>query len=337
MVHVPVANIAEIDAEAPGREDIAAAVESLRADGVVILRRAVDPSLLTSLNEMVAGWHERFLAGDVQNYSLGEETATIIPEIWEDAFTEPRELQGFRKWNVATLDRRILPLIDAEPLYDVIHRFIGPDLMVSKTQMIVLPPDCLDSPFLHTDAGAMADIVESMEASPVMVSAQVFLTDLPEPGMGNFTCVPGSHQRRYPWSPDNPTRSQIGGPLGQDIPTDIRRQVLARAGDIAVFIHSLWHGVTTNTSPSPRRSVILSYAKPFVRPYDYERTPQTVLEHGSPRQRLLFGDLGGWAWRPGCYYHLPQDYLKTLAPSSDKASPSPRTATSAAAEQVHGE
>ena len=315
MNQVPVSDIAEIDAESLGQE-VAAAQESLHADGVVIVRQAVDSSLLASLQEMVADWHEQFLTGYVHNYSLGEETATVIPEIWEDEFTEPRELQGFRKWNVAGLDQRIIPLIDAAPLYDVIHAFIGPDLMVSKTQMIVLPPNCLDSPFLHTDAGGMADIVENLDASPVMVSAQVFLTDLPEPGMGNFTCVPGSHRRRYPWSPDNPRRSQIGGPLGQDIPMDIRRQVLARAGDVAVFIHSLWHGVTTNASPDARRSVILSYAKPFVRPYDYERTPQTVLEHGTWRQRLLFGDLGGWAWRPGCFYHLPTEYLDALEPGS---------------------
>ena len=312
MTDVPVADITEFDAEQVSAE----AVQALRRDGVVMLRRAVDDDLLTRLDQMVKGWHDQFLAGEVQNYSLGEETATIIPDIWQDAFTERRELQGFRKWNVAGLDERVLPLVDSAPLYDVVHGFIGPDLMVTKTQMIVLPPGCLDSPFLHTDAGSMADIVESMDASPVMVSVQVFLTDLPQPGMGNFTCVPGSHQRRYPWSPDNPTRSQIAGPLGQDIPTDIRRQVLAQAGDAVVFIHSLWHGVTTNTSPQPRRSVILSYAKPFVRAYDYEDTPPKVVEHGSPRQRLLFGDLGGWSWRPGCFYHLPEDYLTTLAPDA---------------------
>ena len=238
MTKVPVADIAEIDVAESGQDGVTAAVESLRRDGVVILRRAVDPSTVARLQDMVEDWHSRFLAGQVENYSLGEE--------------------------------------------------------VTKTRMIVLPPDCLDSPFLHTDAESLADIVENPDASPVMVSAQVFLSDLPTPGMGNFTCVPGSHRQRYPWSPDNPTRSQLGGPLGQDIPMDIRRQVLANAGDAVVFIHSLWHGATSNTSPSPRRSVIVAYAKPFVRPYGYERTPQLVLDHGTRRQRLLFGDLGGW-------------------------------------------
>jgi hypothetical protein len=64
----------------------------------------------------------------------------------------------------------------------------------------------------------------------------------------------------------------------------------------------------------------MSYAKPFVRPYDYQTTPATVTEHGTPRQRLLFGDLGDWGWRPGCFYHYPEDYLKTLTPDDASGS-----------------
>ena len=45
MVDVPVTGIAEVDVAMSGRDGIAAAVESLRSDGVVILRRAVDPMI----------------------------------------------------------------------------------------------------------------------------------------------------------------------------------------------------------------------------------------------------------------------------------------------------
>ncbi len=133
--------------------------------------------------------------------------------------------------------------------------------------------------------------------------------------MGNFTCVPGSHAQRFPWDPQNTYRSQLeSGPLGCAIPADVRYQARVAAGDIVLFCHALWHGVSANRSTTDRVSVIVSYAKTFVRPYDYERTPAPVLEWGTPRQRLLFGALGGWAWRPGCYYHLPPDYLETLLP-----------------------
>ena len=62
MMQVPVSDVTEIDAQAPG-QDFAAAVESLRRDGVVILRHAVDSSLLASLQSMVTEWHDRFLRG----------------------------------------------------------------------------------------------------------------------------------------------------------------------------------------------------------------------------------------------------------------------------------
>lgn len=317
MASTQVGEIAEVAAAdvTSGSAARNAAQDALRRNGVVIVRSAVEPALLADLHTMVTESHSRFLRGEIHNYSLGEETATVVPDIWQDAFTEPRPLQGYRKWNVAGADRRVIPLVDVSPLYDVVYDFVGPDLMVTKSQLIVLPPECLDSPFLHTDAGTMADIVESMDASPVMVSVQLFLTDMPDPAMGNFTCVPGSHRTRFPWSPENVFRSQLGEtPLGGDIPPEVRRQVLVKAGDAAVFIHSLWHGVTPNTSNRARKSVILSYSKSFVRPYDYRDTPELVREYGTARQRLLFGDLGGWAWRPGCFYHLPQDHLLALRP-----------------------
>jgi hypothetical protein len=75
MADVPAADIAEVDVAVSGRQGITAAAESLRSDGVVVLRRAVDPVLLASLDDMVRDWHDRFLSGSVHNYSLGEETA----------------------------------------------------------------------------------------------------------------------------------------------------------------------------------------------------------------------------------------------------------------------
>ena len=57
MVDVPVTGIAEVDVAMSGRDGIAAAVESLRSDGVVILRRAVDPALLASISDMVVDWY----------------------------------------------------------------------------------------------------------------------------------------------------------------------------------------------------------------------------------------------------------------------------------------
>lgn len=294
--------------------ELVTALTSLRTDGVVLLRGALQPEAVRHYADAVSDHHRRFLDGEIQNYSLDDETATEIPELWEDTFTQPRELQSLRKWNVVGIDERFLPLVDASPHFDLMLALLGSQLTVTKTQFLVVPSSCIESPYLHTDAGSMADIVPSRDSAPLMCSVQFFLTDLEDDMMGNFTCVPGSHAHRFPWEEDNAERSQIrvGKPQGKDIPLNERVQVRARAGDAVVFLHSLWHGVSENRSAVDRKSIILSYARSFVRAYDYEQCPENVVRYGTERQRRLFGDLGGWAYRPGCFYHYSDSIRATM-------------------------
>lgn len=297
-------------------DEYATAIASLKRDGVLVIRNALPPDAVQHFDGIVMDYHRRFLAGDIQNYSLDDETATELPEVWEDTYTKPRELQSLRKWNAVGIDRRFIPLVDASPHYELMVALLGTQLTVTKTQFLVVPSGCVESPYLHTDAGSMADIVPSGDSAPIMCSIQFFLTDLQSEMMGNFTCVPGSHSKRFPWEEDNEEHSQIrvGKPQGGGIPQDARIQVQANAGDAVVFLHSLWHGVSSNNSHSDRRSIIYSYARSFVRAYDYERPPAPVVEYGTERQRRLFGDLGGWAYRPGCFYHYSDSIRATLAP-----------------------
>jgi len=308
------AALPEIAADHP--ELVQRAVATLRTDGVVILRGLLDPATVERFAGIIDDWHARFLAGEIQNYSLDDETATEMPDMWVRATAAPRPLQSLRKWNAVGLDASFLDLVDGPGHYDVMTALLGSDLAVTKTQFLVVPADCVESPYLHTDAGSMADVVPSRDSAPVMCSIQFFLSPLTEESMGNFTCVPGSHLHQFPWTSDNPEHTQlrVAAPQGQDIDESARVQVCVEPGDAALFLHSLWHGVAENTSRTHRRSMIFSYARSFVRPYDYETTPATVLEAGTERQRRLFGDLGGWSFRPGCFYHYSDGIRATLRP-----------------------
>jgi hypothetical protein len=294
--------------------EIASALESLRSDGVIVIRRALASDAVRRYTDIVSEYHRRFLSGEIQNYSLDDETASELPEVWEDTYTRPRELQSLRKWNAVGIDERFIPLVDAQPHFNLMLSLLGTQLTVTKTQFLVVPSGCIESPYLHTDAGSMADIVPMADSAPIMCSVQFFLTDLGEEMMGNFTCVPRSHLLRFPWEEDNEQHSQIrvGKPQGGDIPMADRVQVCARAGDAVVFLHSLWHGVCENQSVVDRKSIIYSYARSFVRAYDYDQTPESVVDHGTERQRRLFGDLGGWAYRPGCFYHYSDSIRVTI-------------------------
>ena len=44
----------------------------------------------------------------------------------------------------------------------------------------------------------------------------------------------------------------------------------------------------------------------FGRWYDVAGPRQDVMDHGTPRQRRLLGDLG-YEFRPGSYFYVPED------------------------------
>jgi hypothetical protein len=307
---------------------VASATEALRDSGVVLIRNVLDAKSVAHYQNIVGEWHRRFLDGEIQNYSLDDETATELPDVWQSTFELPRDVQSLRKWNAVGLDGRFLDLVDGAVHYDIMLRLLGTQISLTKTQFLVVPSGCVESAYLHTDAGSMSDIFLGVGSEPIMCSVQFFLTPLASTEMGNFTCVPGSHVKRFPWPDDNAEHSQIrvGQPLGGEIPSSVRAQVIAQPGDAVFFLHSLWHGVSDNTSETDRRSIIYSYARSFVRPYDYEDVPLAVLKAGSERQRRLFGDLGGWAFRPGCNYHYSDGIRQALSGPGTSAALTPTAA-----------
>lgn len=300
---------------------VVGATAALRDSGVVLIRDLLDPGAVAYYQGIVGEWHRRFLDGEIQNYSLDDETATELPDVWQSTFEVPRNVQSLRKWNAVGLDDRFLDLVDGGVHYDIMLSLLGTQISATKTQFLVVPSECVESAYLHTDAGSMSDVFLGVGSEPIMCSVQFFLTPLDSREMGNFTCVPGSHVQRFPWPADNAEHSQIrvGQPLGGGIPDDVRVQVIAQPGDAVLFLHSLWHGVSDNESGTDRRSIIYSYARSFVRPYDYEQVPKTVLDSGTERQRRLFGDLGGWSFRPGCHYHYSDGIRQTLGGALDLA------------------
>jgi hypothetical protein len=93
------------------------------------------------------------------------------------------------------------------------------------------------------------------------VLAGIFLSDVVEPGQGNFTAWPGTHQQVADWlrehgaeldDPDellNTTLPQIAETQGPGVP------VIARAGDVLLAHYLLLHAIGTNESPHIRYAV----------------------------------------------------------------------------------
>ena len=201
----------------------------------------------------------------------------------------------FDRRNVMEDNDIFVNLMEHPVTFPIVLALLGPYVQLSMSEVIVRPPHPKDKGYLHTDGGqAMRGIRVSETSSPLQVKIHYFLTDLENPDSGNFTVVPGSHNRPFP---------EEGVPDGPYLPEGV--QLCVKAGDAAVFPHALWHGVVANRSQQPRKTLIYCYSHHCFRPFDYEKASPELLERCTPRQRRLIGDIGDW--KPGSYFYSPAD------------------------------
>jgi ectoine hydroxylase-related dioxygenase (phytanoyl-CoA dioxygenase family) len=152
---------------------------------------------------------------------------------------------------------------------------------------------------LHMDGGpSLWRVILDPSSVCLTLKVQYFLTDVERPDNGNFVYVPGSHRRR----PETVTDDEVVFPAEA---AKESTQLLARAGDVAIFPWSLWHGVAPNRHTRTRESVILRFGQIWCRPNDsWGPGPQT-LARMTPRQRRLAGSLPADA--PPLAWYFPPD------------------------------
>ena len=172
-------------------------------------------------------------------------------------------------------------LMDHPNIFGKILSLMGPFIYIPG--MEYLERYSHDAPLLrlHTDGGgSLRCIFPSPENLVLQLKVQFFLTDVDQPDFGNFTLVPASHRKRFPFD-----AAEIEQATQQAV------QVLARKGDALIFPWSLWHCVAPNRSPNARRSVITRYSQLWMRPVEYDRAPDEACRGMTPRRRRLLANM----------------------------------------------
>jgi len=232
------------------------------------------------------------------------EAADTVIERFEDENPEEREKGGYPISYVLFQSAGFDHLIDHPNLFGIVLDLMGPYLQVMGSEIYVRYPGG-QMPGWHTDAGrSLAQIRVTPDSLPLNFKVQFFLTDIPAENKANFCLVPGSHRRPL-------EKGQI--PRGENPPGAI--QMIAEAGDCAVFPNTLWHAVSPNGSDEVRRSFTLRYGQMWARPFDYEKCPKDVLARMTPRQRRMMGDLGE-NYTPTDYFK-PKDQIEVIMKDLD--------------------
>ena len=236
-----------------------------------------------------------------------ENLTTVIDQMYEEYLqqSDVSPNSEFDRRNVMEENDLFIKLMDHTKIFPVVLELMGHYILLSMSEVIVRPHTPESKGILHTDGGqAMRQIRVSQTSLPLQIKVQYFLTDIKETDSGNFTVVPGSHNRPFPES---------GFRDGPYIPDAL--QILAHAGDAVVFTHALWHGFVANKSLNPRKTLVYCYVHQCLRAFDYSDVSNELMERCTPRQRRLIGDIG--KWKPGAYFYSPPDQVQIMEVRTD--------------------
>lgn len=177
-------------------------------------------------------------------------------------------------------DARFLGLLDHGPVLDVIVETLGTNIFMYHCHLDVHPQQTTttDAWMWHQDGGIQNRDLESRPRPRLSLKVAYFLTDVSEPGRGNFMVLPGSHRR------DTISRPQDDS---NDIPGAV--PILAEPGDAVIFDRRLWHMRSDNHSALTRKALFLAYTYRWIRPRDELDLPPRLVAKMSLVQRQLAG------------------------------------------------
>jgi ectoine hydroxylase len=175
-----------------------------------------------------------------------------------------------------------LDLLDYEKVFPKVWGILGWNIYLYHAHMIVTPPSGAeqnDKTFgWHQDSGRMNIEMESEPRPRMSLKVAYFLSDISEPGRGNFWIVPNSHLKNTMVRPENGI-----GQLEGAIP------VCVKPGTAVFFDRRLWHSASPNWSDITRKVLFYGYGYRWIRTKD-DMTVQDLLPLCDPIGRQLLGD-----------------------------------------------
>ncbi len=225
--------------------------------GMLIIENALSPGQVSELTQAVDRLHERELS---KGFDPGNTLfyPNFIPE-----------------------DPLFLELVDYGKIVPKVWGLLGWNIYLYHAHLIVTPPlgrEKDDKTFgWHQDSGRVNLEIESHPRPRLSLKVAYFLSDVSEPGRGNFWVIPGSHLNDTLDRPPN----GIGQPEGA-VP------VCVKPGTAVLFDRRLWHAASPNWSDITRKVLFYGYGYRWLRTKD-DMTVQQLWEHSDPIRRQLLG------------------------------------------------
>ncbi|MBT3266765.1 hypothetical protein HN371_06390 [Candidatus Poribacteria bacterium] len=194
-----------------------------------------------------------------------------VDKLWRDGGNHPDKNLGAQ--NIVEKDPTFVDLIDHPRHVGYVYDVYGELLKMILSHALVRTRGAWHNAW-HPDGARLVPYGVYTD-QPMQIKIGLWLTDLPEPGMGNFVCLPGSHKSQT-LDAYTTHESLVGEHILQ-----------CRAGTMTMMHGSIWHRVEDNETDIPRKNIFLSYSPSWVVAADRHTSDPDWLETVGREQRIL--------------------------------------------------
>lgn len=180
----------------------------------------------------------------------------------------------FARENIVELDPIFAELIDHPRHVGYVYDYYGELLKLHLSQFFLRPKGGWHNQWHPDGARAVPYQVFSPDL-PCQIKVSYWLTDVPEPGMGNIVMMPRSHHQQYSDAYD--THESVPGELVLCVPR----------GTITLMNCNVWHRVEPNTVDTVRKNFFLAYCPSWVVAADRLQNDPEWLKTLNREQRII--------------------------------------------------
>ena len=190
-------------------------------------------------------------------------------------------------------DDALLSLVDLHTTLPKVWGILGWNIYLYHAHMHVKPPAAPDAEEgegwleWHQDSGRVNIELETHPRPRLSLKVAYFLTDVSEPGRGNFYIRPGSHLKSDMSVPLSEISRDPREATADDVPDDAM-PVCVEPGTAVLFDRRLWHSRSPNHSDMTRKALFYGYGYRWIRPKD-EMTVEPLYEKCDAIRRQLLG------------------------------------------------
>ena len=222
---------------------------------------------------------ERFMEDGflvIENALTGDEVDRYVEMIDRCAADDPKydPMKHFGPNNIVEQYPEFAELIDQERHVGFAYDVYGELLKLHISQIFLRPRDGSHNRW-HPDGARAVPFGVFAPELPMQIKVSYWLTDLPEAGMGNFVCMPGSHRQQHFDHYD--THDSVPGELILRVPK----------GTMTLMHCNTWHRVEPNDSDRVRKNIFLAYCPSWVCEADRHKSDPAWLATLNREQRII--------------------------------------------------